>query len=209
MIRAMIRSNKESKRVDYSHGRLSLYHNGGASVTPLGWVLMSSGTTGSWAPTQGDGDGNRDGNDIYLTGQTVRMQFNLPADRLNTKVRCIIVRVPRGYSVASYTNVMDSITGNAMIDPVDKDRVQVVKQFFIGQKAFNPSNGGTGKEITLYKKVFIPIKRIIKFNDDGSEANFFEWDYHLLMWGYDTYGTLPGDIVAYCQLWTRTHFKDN
>lgn len=209
MIKKMINSNKESKRVDYSHGRLSLYHNGGASVTPLTWTIMaSSATTGVWAPTQGDGDGNRDGNDIYVQGMTLRMQFNLPADRLNTKIRCIIVKVPRGYSVASYTNVMDSVTGNAMIDPVDKDRVKVVKQFFVGQKAFNPMNGSTGKEITLYRKIYMPVKRVVKFNDDGSEANFLEWDYHLLMWGYDTYGTLPGDIVGYCQLWTRCHFKD-
>lgn len=208
MIKRMILSNKESKRVDYAHGRHSFYHNGGANLEPRVWGICTNGDLGAWCPAQGDGDNQRDGNDIYVQGITCRMQFNLPADRLNTKFRCILVKCPRGYSVTSYTQSIDNVTGNVMIDPVDKDRVKVIKQFFIGQKAFNPSAGDVGKEITLYKKIYLPINRVVKFSDDGSLQNFHEWDYHILMWAYDTYTTLPGDLVGYCQLWARTTFKD-
>ena len=209
MIKKMILSNKESKRVDYAHGRNPLYHNGGADILPFDWKVCTNAEVNTWCPNQGDGDNQRDGNDIYVKGITCRMQFNLPADRLNTKIRCILLKCPRGYSVATYTQSMDQVTGNAMIDPVDKDRVKVIKQFFVGQKAFNPQQGSTAKEITLYRKIYLPINRVVKFSDDGTLQNFHEWDYHLLMWGYDTWTTLPGDVVAYCQMWSRTTFKDN
>lgn len=207
-IKQVINSMKETKRVDYSHTRQLMYHNGGVSVAPNVWPICTNANTIMWAPSQGDGDGNRDGNDIYVKGFTVRFMVNLPADRLNTKIRCLVVKVPRGYSVTNYTSVMDSITGNSQIDPVDKDRVKVIKQFFLAPNKVNPSNGATGKEATQYKKFFIPLNKVVKFEDDGTLANFLEWDYYMLAWAYDTYSTLPGDTVAYCQLWNRCSFKD-
>lgn len=207
-IKKVINSMKETKRVDYSHGRQTLYHNGGISVTPVVWPIKINADPYRWAPTQGDGDGQRDGNDIFIKGITLRMMYNLPADRLNVKIRNLLIKVPRGYGVASYTDVMDNITGNSQIDPIDKDRCKVVSQWFTTPTKVNPSSGATGKESTSYKKIYVPINKVCKFVDDGSLANFDEWDYYLLQWAYDTYTSLPGDAIAYCQLWGRTTFKD-
>lgn len=208
MVRRMINASKETKRVDFSHGRQTLYHNGGVAVAPIVWPIKTNSQTQVWAPQQGDGDSQRDGNDIFVKGLTVRMMVNLPADRLNTKIRCLLVKVPRGTTVTGYTDIMDNITGNSQIDPIDKDRCKVVSQFYMVPNKVNPSNGATGKESTMYKKLYIPINKTSKFIDDGTLANFDEWDYYLLQWAYDTYTSLPGDAVAYCQLWSRTTFKD-
>ena len=71
-------------------------------------------------PAQGSGDSARTGNDIYGIGWTVRMQLRLPTDRLNGKVRMVILQVPKGYDPgATYTNVFDNVTGHVLLDPIN------------------------------------------------------------------------------------------
>lgn len=206
-IRRMIRSSRETKRVDFANNRQSIYHNGGSASNPLPNIWQINAT--SQLPAQGDGDGNRDGNDIYAVGWTLRMQFNIPSDRLNSKYRCVVFRVPRGTIITTnVTQILDPVTGNCMIDPIDKDRITVLKTFFVGPgKSMNPGIIAN-KEVTWYRKVFVPAKRVIKFYDDGSQENNQIYDIYMAVWGYDTWGTLVSEIVGYCQMWSRFTFKD-
>lgn len=207
----MIQNSNESKRCDYSWGRQALYHNGGGDSLggAIRYNITAANIGGIW-PTQGDTEESRDGNDIYVKGITLRMQFNIPADRLNAKFRVAVIRSPKGSNpISSVAGMFDNITGNFMIDPWDKDRIQVVKQIFVAPgKSLNPGTATGGKEITHYRKIWIPFNKVVKFFDNNDTNNSLLHDYHLVIYGYDTWGTLPGDIVGYCQIWQRLTFKD-
>lgn len=196
----------ETKRVDIGFGRFAAYHNGGTTGingSPLYFLTDTANL-----PAQGTGDTQRVGNDIYASGWTVRFQINLPSDRLNTKFRIMILRVNRGYGISSYTSVWDNITGNIMIDPVDADRVKVIKTLYVGYKNINPGVPTAGKEVTMYRKIWIPFKKTIKFYDDGVQLNNLAYDYYLIASAYDTFSSLSSDIVGYIQPWVRLTFKD-
>ena len=196
----------ESKRVDYGYARFAAYHNGG--TTGINGCPIYFLTDTAYLPMQGTGDSQRIGNDIYAIGWTLRFQINIPSDRLNTKFRVMVLRVNKGYSVSGYTNIFDNITGNIMLDPVDKDRIKVLKTLYVGAENINPGVPTTGKEITLYRKIFIPFNKTIKFYDDGTQQNNLAYDYYLITCAYDTYGSLNSDIVGYIQPWLRLTYKD-
>lgn len=208
MMKKVILSNTESKRVDYAHTYTAMKHNGGTSGLPATFHLNAENNASLW-PLIGDGESNRNGSDIYGVGWTIRMQVNIPQDRLNAKFRCAVIRAVKGSNpVGTYTDMMDNVTGNVMIDPFDKDRVSVVKQFWLSPgKSLNPAVS-TGKEITRYKKIFVPLKQTVKFFDDTSLKNSLLYDYYLIMWGYDTYTSLLTDTVGSVQLWQRLTYKD-
>lgn len=198
--------NAEVKRADYSLVRLPAYHNGGSTGVSGCPIYFLTDT--SYLPAQGTGASQRLGNEIYASGWTVRFQVNLPADRLNTKFRIMVIRVNRGYSLSLYTQIWDNITGNIMLDPTDPERVKIIKSVYVGYKNINPGVPTTGKEITMYRKIWIPFKKNIKFYDDNSQLNNLAYDYHLVAAAYDTYGSLITDIVGYIQPWVRLSFKD-
>ena len=160
-------------------------------------------------PAQGSGDSARTGNDIYGIGWTVRMQLRLPTDRLNGKVRMVILQVPKGYDPgATYTNVFDNVTGHVLLDPIDKDRVKVIKDKVLAAGIINPGVSTTGKELTRYFKFWVPYKKTIKFWDDGAQDNSMPYDYYVCYYGYDTFGSLVTDVVSNIQSWTQFHYKD-
>lgn len=203
--KSMIMAKKETKRLDYAGGTDNVYHNTGALGTPNSMMLNRTDKL----PAQGDGDSGRDGNDIYGVGWTIRIQTRFPWDRLNTKLKFWFLRVPKGYNPASsYTNMFDNITGNVMLDPIDKDRVHVLTSFVAFLKDINPAQSGSVKDATTYHKVFIPLKKTIKFWDDGAQDNSMPYDYFITYAGYDTTGTLPTDVVATTQIWSRFTYKD-
>lgn len=203
----VLRRNTETKRVDEGSTVWSLTHNGGSATVPVLNGLNVSRI--SALPAQGSGDSNRDGNDIYLIGSTVRVSFDFPGDRLNSKVRVVGVRVPKGYDpVTVYSNTFDNITSNCQLDPVDKDRVKVLWDSQVYIKNINPGVPTTAKRCTVYRKYHFPIKQTMKFWDDGAQNNSLPYDFYILMVAYDATGALIADVCCNVQLWNRTTYKD-
>lgn len=210
-IKRVIRSNTETKIVDYAYGNQALFHNGGV---PIGSGMMKlhlnpENVAGVW-PAQGDGEENRNGNDIYAIGWTLRMLFRLPLDRLNTKIRCFVIKAVKGSNpVGGYTGMFDGVTNNVLLDPIDKDRVKVMKTFMIGGgRDLNPGVSTSGKEKTFMKQVFVPLKKVIRFFDNGTLNNDLLYDYYFVAAAYDTLGSLVSDNIANCQVWQRLSYKD-
>lgn len=200
-IKQTVMRMKETHFVDYNYGKTELYHN-----MFLGAFLQSLNDT-TRLPSQGDGDSNRTGNDIYARGIQVKMQFGLKQDRHNTTFRVLVFKTTKGYNVGgSYTNVFDNQTGNVMLDAIDKDRVTVLLDKRVSAKPINPSPDG--KEITLFRKYWIPHKSLYKFYDDGLRDNSYPYDIVMLVVAYDAYGSLTTDNIGYVQAWSRFYFKD-
>lgn len=190
---------KETHFVDYNHGHAELFHN----TYWNGWNLNGTGKV----PGQGDGDSQRTGNDIYARGIQVKLMLGCKADRHNTTFRVIVYKCTKGYSITSYGQIFDNQTGNVLLDAVDKDRVKILYDKKHHQKVdVNTYNGN--KEITFFRKIWLPHKALYKFYDDATNENNYPYDINILVMAYDAYGTLVTDNIAYIQGWSRFYFKD-
>lgn len=201
-IKRVIKGDKETHFVDYNWGKTELYHN---SYNTGSFIGKLNGTPN--LPSQGDGDSNRTGNDIYARGISCKIMFGAKADRKNTTFRVMVLRTTKGYALTPYGQVFDNQTGNIMLDGADKDRVKVLYDKKHFQKVY-VDQGIAAKEVTFFRKIYIPHKTLYKFYDDGVNDNSYPYDLHLVVMAYDAYGSLTTDNVGYCQVWSRFLFKD-
>lgn len=198
----------ETKQFLRAFAREALYHNGGAAgLTGCQFNLTST------MPTQGSEEDQRIGCEIKPLGYRATLLFTLPADRLNTSIRVLVLSVHRGHNpLASYDSIFDSISSNVMTDPVDNDRVRVLKQFYINaskMSMFNPSvPTGTSKELTIFRVLRIPYKTIIKFTEDQQSTTSMQREIIIVCHAYDAWGTLSTDICAYAKCDAKLYFKD-
>lgn len=202
-IARVVNMNKETCFLDYSYGKSELYHNTYSTGTCL-YPLNDS----TRMPAQGDGDSQRTGNVIQTLNMQIRVMVLLKGDRVNAKVRFLVLSFPKGVVPSTTGSFLDAVTGNNHIDPVDKGRCQVHKDVHIGYKNVNPGGGVAVKEITIFRKFTIPFKRRITFYDDGTQDNNCTRDYYAIAIAYDSYGSLISDNIAAIQLWRRLSWKD-
>lgn len=211
-IASQVMSKKsETKQFLRAFTREALYHNGGvAGLTGAQFNLTAI------MPTQGAEEDQRIGCEIKPMGYRATLMFTLPADRINTSLRVLILSVHRGHNpLASYDSIFDSISNNVMTDPVDNDRVSVVKQFYINASKlsmFNPSipntTYGSQKELTIFRTLWIPYKKVIKFTEDQQSTTSIQRELIIVVHAFDAWGTLSSDIVAYCKCDAKLYFKD-
>lgn len=203
LVSKMIIGKKEMKHNDYNVGKVELYHNVATS-----YMLQLTPNASVVFPQQGDTDNSRNGNQIYLSYQTIRILFGCKLDRLNTKYRVSVIRVRKGGTVASYEDVFDNITGNVLIDPFDTDKVKVLYSKIVQPSGISPIQFDANKEKTAYLKLNIQYKKNVSFLDDTSVHHNLPYDNWLVIQAYDTYGSLITDNIAWCQTFVRTNFKE-
>ena len=97
-IKQTVMRMKETHFVDYNHGHVELFHNTYGGFT---WNLNGTGKM----PTQGDGDSNRTGNDIYARGIQVKLMLGCKADRHNCTFRVLVYKCTKGYNVGTYGQI--------------------------------------------------------------------------------------------------------
>lgn len=120
-------------------------------------------------PSQGLGDGERNGDEIYVKGIMVRMIFQIPHDRRNTKFKLWYVpynSVQGNLAVAA--DFMHVSANNTMLDFIQTDRWKGIK--YIGQYRCSAADMITGSQdkIVMVKK-WIPINRKVTFISDASQ----------------------------------------
>lgn len=203
--RVSIKQN-ELKYVDYNHGKTELYHN---IHNGVGINLIQYG------PVQGDGSGQRVGNSINLSGVKLTLMFYTKAVRPNTKFKLIIYSAPMNTfnPNAGYSVLFDNVTGNVMIDNMDKDCVKVHKTMMIYPKNISANLVGfpeaeLATEVTQFRKVWIPYRTKVKYQNDTSAAEITNRTFYCLIMAYDTYGTLVTDNIGAVQCWQRMYYRD-
>lgn len=198
-------SMKELKWKDWQFAETTVYHN---NTTTGYYTLNVNSGTSTIMPAQGDTSHTRDGNEVYLSGITMRLLFKFFSDRLNGKAIVHVISVPKGQSVSPYENVWDNITGNVMLDPYDKDRVKVLARKVIYPGVMNPGVPTTGKEVTRSCKLYIPLKQKIRFTGDADYTYDQTRDIFLIINAFDSQGSLTTDSVCTVQAYFRTAWRD-
>lgn len=186
----------EPKYTSWAHSKADIKHN-----TPGGFLMNASNEM----PVQGVGDNQRVGDQINCVGFRCKMLFGQFADRENVTWQVRIVSVPRGTSYA-YGTWFDNVSGNCMLDDINTDLVKVLKTYTY-KYILAPDSNNT-EEFTFIKKIWIPYKKLLKFQANGGTQVDDPVDMYLLICAYDAYGTLVSDNVGYIQLQTQMMFKD-
>lgn len=160
------------------------------------WEIWS-GTITNIFPQQGLGDGERIGDEIYVTGIMVRMVLQVPQDRRNTKMK--FWYVPHNTDVGALTkaNFFHNVSNNVMVDPIQTDRWKGVRYLGLHQmSAVDQTTGSQDK--TIIRKFWIPLYKKVTFQSDGSQvvASGLAESGTIVGCAYDTISTLTTDTLV-------------
>lgn len=166
-------------------------------------------------PTQGLGDGNRIGDEIYVTGMMIRATFQVPYDRRNTKIRLWYVpyNTDQGFP-DQQSQFMHNVTGNTFLDPIQTKRWPGVK--YLGQYQVKSTDqphiiGETLQDKTIMVKKWLPIYRKVAFKEDGSVVPVSGLKEHgwLIASAYDSITSATTDtVVSRCEMSCTMYYKD-
>lgn len=199
LIKRVTLKQSEPKYTAKDWGKTEMYHN-------LYTTFHINANT--WYPSEGTGDDNRVGDRIYQTGICLRMLLGQKADRHNVTFKMFVIQVPKGVSF-SYSGWFRDITSNTLLDPVNTDLCKVIYHKTI-KKIIRPDLSGVGgadKELTFPHKVWIPRRKLIKFQQDGGTAHN-DNDLYFIICPYDAYGTLQTDNISYIEMTQTIHYRD-
>lgn len=201
------------KTTETGYKSLTVAQGTGASInhdTLKGFQLWSSTLT-SLFPSQGLGDGNRIGDEIYVTGMKIRFQFEMPHDRRNTKIKLWYVpyNSDQGAPVTQ-SEFQHNVTGNTFLDPIQNKRWVGTK--YLGMYQLKATDQTTGvQDKTLFIEKWIPIYRKVTFKEDGSSviASGLKEQAAIIATAYDTYSTFQTDtVVSRGEIQCTLYYKD-
>lgn len=199
-IKAVTMKQCEPKQKFLGIGKTNVLHNN------FGYRIHLNQT--AQMPAQGTKDNERVGDQIVFAGFKIKMLCGQQADRPNVTWKYYVLKLPKGAAGSySYAAWFENITGNVMIDSPNADYVKV-----LATGEWRPNEAGLdasgAKEYTFFKKLWIPHKKVIKFGPADSAVTHNDDDVVFLLAAYDAYGTLPTDIVGYCEALVTVYYRD-
>lgn len=192
---------------------LSLYHDRGGSSAGALTTNQAACVFNPWYYiTKGDTVSNRDGDEIYPRGMSLRFLYNAETGRANQFVRVIIAVIPKVVSgtIMDGTNfdLLDAGGSNDTVTGMIKK--EGVKVLYDKTYTLAPGALKTAAEVgesRLFKKLYIKTKRggKVKWQQDGSLANN-----PVGVWivPYDNYSTLRTSALGRLSLTYKLYFKD-
>lgn len=192
--------------------------------TPLPWnhnsltfINLWSNPSGSITagtrlfPTQGTTDGNRIGDEIYVSGIAVKLMLNLPSDRRTTSVKVWFSQHNSTQGdPTNKTMFFHGLLNNVMMDKVQTDRWPGLKYLGLFRNS-DPDNTTANAHGQIYIKIWIPIKRKVTFITDGDNvtAQGLKEFGTLVFAQYDKIGSLQTDnVINNMQGEATLHYKD-
>lgn len=177
-------------------------------------------------PNQGNGDGERNGDEIYVHGIRVRGVLDVPYDRPDTEIKMWFVPYNSTQGVPSNKgDFMHGTINNVWIDGVQTDRWPGIR--YLGKLRVRAKDsyaykgqlvGALGEEIEelegrerkLSFNKYITLKRKVRFNNDGSNiANGLKEAGSIVFATYCTVGTGTGDNCVIARNIAATiYYKD-
>ena len=156
---------------------------------------------------------NRVGDKINLKGCRITMMLELNERFSDVTFRIMVVKCAKGDTPVRAT-LFNGVSGNKMIDTINKERYTVLAQKWVKMKSPNiasngaPSGGGltgagtfdmlNGQQTILSRatkivKLYVPGKKFVKggvvtYESGSSQVKFY--DYKVLVYAYSNYGTL-------------------
>lgn len=197
-VKRVILKTSESKHVNYSFGKGEVYHNS---------YLPHHINNQACMPTQGVGDNQRVGDQIYTGGFMLRLMLGQKWDRPNVNWKWYVMRVNKGILYA-YNNWFENVINNVLLDPPNTDYVKVLKSGTFKHTVISLEVGETAKEQTYSKRIWIPYKKLIKFGPQNGSIGPMDHDIHFIVAPYDAYGTLLTDNIGSVQCLSTLYYKD-
>lgn len=176
------------------------------------FIIYDTGNTQIF-PAQGLGDGQRVGDEIFVTGIMIRCTFEMPYDRRNAKIK--LWSVPYNASQGDpgiQAQFQHNVSGNTFVDPVQSKRWKGIKYLGMHQlRGTDQTTGEFGGDKTIVKKFWLPIYKKVTFTEDGSTipASGIPTDWAIVATAYDTYSTFQTDtIVTRGEMVATLYYKD-
>lgn len=206
-VASALRKRMEVKKHDYNNGIVNINHNNFSAV-PLNKVQFIVNNFGVNMPSQGDMDTQFDGNEYNVIGVQFYYTLKIAADRLNSKFRVLILRCNANKTISAYGDIFDNVTGNIMIDPIDKGKAKVLYDRTIGAGNINPSN--STDDVVIHRKFYLKgYKYPVKHEDNGSSAvNKPMFRDHMFVFGFDSHGSIVTDTIGQMQIIRRIFFTE-
>lgn len=207
IVKKVLHKKAEVKKYDYNNGQTLINHNNFSAV-PLNKVQFVLNNFGVNMPTQGDTDVSIDGTEYNVIGMQLFMTFRIFSDRLNTQFRVLILRCSASKTIGAYTDIFDNITGNIMLDPIDRGKCKVLLDKIVKTGSINPTN--STDEINIHRKFFVKYQKYkVKHEDNNSSAVIYpRYKDHMFVFAYDTASSLVSDNIGACQIFRRLYFTE-
>lgn len=206
LIRKTVLKTTELKEKFTHHGKTEIYHNGFYSGTPTNTGLVIRLNEANSMCSQGAGDTQRVGDEIYITGFKIKMLIGQKADRPNVNWRWIACSVPKGSGIV-YADWFVNTSGNILLDDPNRDFLKVHAQGF-----WRPNEagltGGLADEYTFAKRIYIPYKKLVKFGPAAAAVTHNDSDLYFVLMGYDAFGSLLTDNIGYVQASQTMYYRD-
>lgn len=197
--RTVMKTTEPKEKVTSWGGKYNLFHN-----TWNTW-LINDGNSTITMPTQGAGDNQRVGDQIYISGFKIKCLYGQQVDRPNVTFRWMIVKVPKA-APYSYASWFTATSNNILLDDANTDYIKVLKSGWMRPNEAGLAGTG-GDEYTFAKRYYLPYKKLLKFGP-GSLTAHNDDDIYFMVAPYDAFGTLTTDNIAYVQVSSSIYYKD-
>lgn len=163
-------------------------------------------------PTQGDGDGNRNGDEIYATG--IRLAGSLQVFNANKTAtfRMFLVEYndhvfSSGANLGTYNEVLHNVSNSSMLDTFQHDRI---RPRYIGTLKIPVRDINDAQDGSINFKKWIPMKRKLTFRQDDSPAlaTGIKNKVSLLLMPYDRITTTSGSHIGDINVHATLYYKD-
>lgn len=163
-------------------------------------------------PTQGDGDGNRNGDEIYATGIRLAGNIQVFSNFKSATFRMFLVEYndhvfPTGSNLGTYNDVFHNVANSSMLDTFQHDRI---RPRYIGTLKIPARDILDAQDGTINFKRWIPMKRKLTFRQDDSPAlaTGIKNKVSLLFLPYDKLLTGSGGHIADINVHATLYYKD-
>lgn len=160
-------------------------------------------------PAQGDGDGNRNGDEIYSKGIRLRMQLENDGNKHNNTWKFWLVEYNYGTQgfPCNPTEFMHAATGNNLLDAVQTDRWNAK---LLGVYRTKARDIPSGNKSDIFVNKWIPFKRKLCFKADDSLVIAKGMKQQLAVVGvcYDTSNTTGGTACGNYRMNATLYYGD-
>jgi len=207
----VIKKTAEPKVVHIVRDQISsMYHNS----FNIQDIYTRGSREGTWPP-QGDGVGERNGNEIYAKGWMLRGSCCFAGDRRETTIRMYLVSPKDDDIDLQYDNMFTNITNNVAVDPLEKSKFRSTK--LLGtyrvpdRSAPTTSVDGTSELIdtNVIIKKWLPFNKKITFMPGTRTPTNINSFMKLVFTAYDHNSALETDIcIKSTDLMTSFYYSD-
>jgi hypothetical protein len=163
-------------------------------------------------PIQGDGDGNRNGDEIYATGIRVAGSIQVFTANKSATFRMFLVEnndsvYSAGSNIATYNETFHNVSSSTMLDTFQHDRI---RPKYLGTLQVSSRDANDAGDGTINFKRFIPLKRKLTFRQDDSPAlaTGMKNKFTLMFLPYDKIATTNLAVIGVVSVHTTLYYKD-